>query len=140
MHGALKRRVGLLAVLLVLGSPGLALAQSDAEPGMRKLDLSLDARPFLPARPGADEPVGARPAAPAASTLAGGNRVAPPLPRGARSLQPTRTDDDFKLRFNVKGYSLLEVDDGAATRFSFRRIRERELRDPAVSLTLQKKF
>jgi hypothetical protein len=67
-----------------------------------------------------------------------------PLPPVGYTLEPKRIGARARppgvLRLNVKGFSLFEMRKGGGSEFRVRRIREREMRRPIVSLQFKKRF
>ncbi len=95
----------------------------------RGLDLSLDlggVRPRFGARSTARKPLAPSPAA---------SLPDPRALKGAAS-----RGEETRLRLNLKGFSLLELEEEEGARVKVRRVREREWRRPLLSLTIQKRF
>jgi len=125
----------LAAALLLCGSgparadePGAA-APDAAPPDLSALDLRLDAAAAGP-RPGAQRRLGRSARRSLAASL--------PDPRALKGLD--REHEALRLRLNLEGFSVLDLGGSAADRFTLRRIREREWRRPALSVTIQKRF
>lgn len=128
-------------------------------PRAHSLDLSLDVEQFLPAEraasPAADDGAtsgneATRPAGesflPIATPRDASTTASAQVAGATTLLEPRRVrgqrnhGDDLALKFNVRGFSLLQMDGDAETQLQFSRVREREWRRPILSLTLQKKF
>lgn len=132
--GGIRSAVVGAVLLLWAGTAGAQGADSAGTPPAARaqgLDLSLDVSRLLPRSVSA-------PAAAPRSRLRLSPAASLPDPRSLKGAGSR--DEAAMLRLNLKGFSVLEARDGEGAELRVRRIRERELRRPALSVTLQKRF